>query len=267
MKMTNSFLYLLLSVALISVSCVSKKSFDALQAEKDDLAMKLEQLQKDLDETTQTQQAELASLRESNTTLTSQKNALDAELAKTRRDLETKLTDVQTSVDDKQRQLDQLRSEINSAFADVETAVTSSNQRITEIENFLYLDLDDEINFRSGASNVDPSDRETLQTLADMLKNNPNVALIIEGHTDSRSINTDRYQDNWDLSVARATAVVRKLIGLGVNPEQLIASGRSQYMPEGDNASRDGRATNRRTEAILVPNIGRLYRVFKDQNK
>lgn len=267
MKMKNTFFFLLLSFALITVSCVSKKSFDALQAEKDELAMKMDQLQKDLDASTAEQQAEIASLRESNSSLGTQKNALDAELAKTKREIETKLSNVQTSVDDKQRQLDQLRGEINSAFADVETAVTSSNQRINEIENFLYLDLDDEINFRSGAANVDPNDKETLMTLAEMLKNNPNVALIIEGHTDARSINSAKYQDNWDLSVARATAVVRKLIGMGVNPEQLIASGRSQYMPSGDNTTRDGRSENRRTEAIIVPNIGKLYRVFKDQQK
>ena len=97
-----------------------------------------------------------------------------------------------------------------------------------------------------------------------MLNNNPNVALIIEGHTDSRSISTDKYEDNWDLSVSRATAVVRKLIKMGVNPEQLIAAGRSEYMPTGDNTSSDGRRHNRRTEAIIVPNIGKLYRVHKN---
>lgn len=264
MNVNKTILTLFLGVVFISVSCVSKKSFDALQAEKNDLAMKLEKLQSDFDANKMTQEAELKSLKDANANLTSQKQALNSDIEKVKGDFETKMSTLKSSVDDKQRQLDNLRSEINSAFADVENAVTSSNQRINEIENFLYLDLDDEINFRSGSTGVDPNDEKTLSTLAEMLKNNANVALIIEGHTDSKTISNEKHQDNWDLSVSRATAVVRKLIKMGVNPEQLIASGRSQYMPMTDNTTSDGRKSNRRTEAILVPNIGKLYRVYKD---
>ena len=251
-------------LALSMSSCVSKKNFDALQAEKDEMSMKLDKLQKDLAESSAAQKAEITKLKEANTSLSSDKEALDADLTKVQSDLEMKLTKVQSSVDDKQRQLDALRGEINSAFADVETAVSQTGARINEIENFLYLDLNDEINFKSGSNAIDPNDQETLQTLADMLNKNPQVALIIEGHTDSRSISTDKYQDNWDLSVSRATTVVRKLIEMGVDPEQLIASGRSEYMPTADNESKDGRNNNRRTEAILVPNIGKLYKVSKE---
>lgn len=259
--------YLLTTIGfLLCISCVSKKSFDALEAEKNDLAMKLDKLQTQLTASEQEMQREIASLKQANTSLASEKEALDADLASVKGDLESKLTEVQSSVDDKQRQLDDLRGEINAAFADVEVAVSSSNARINEIENFLYLDLDDELNFRSGSSVVDPNDKETLQMLADMLKQNPNVAMIIEGHTDGRSISTDKFQDNWDLSVARATAVVRKLIKMGVNPEQLIASGRSEYMPTDDNSTSEGRKNNRRTEAIIVPNIGKLYRISKNSN-
>lgn len=263
MKLNINLFVLIIGIATLAASCVSKKSFDALQAEKDDLAMKLEKLQTDFDSANENQQQEIAALKESNSSLSTQKDAINADLEKVRGDFESKLSEVQSDVDDKQRQLDALKGEINSAFADVEQAVTSSNARINEIENFLYLDLDDEVNFRSGSAIVSPSDEETLQTLADMLNGNPNVALIIEGHTDSRSISNEDYSDNWDLSVSRATAVVRKLIKMGVNPEQLIASGRSEFMPMDDNTTADGRKNNRRTEAILVPNIGKLYRVAK----
>ncbi|MEL6390401.1 MAG: OmpA family protein, partial [Bacteroidota bacterium] len=225
------------------------------------LTTRLDKLQSDFDASKTAQEAEIMKLKESNTSLSSDKAALDADLQKAKKEFDSQLTEVKSSVDDKQRQLDALRGEINSAFSEVETAVTATGARINEIENFLYLDLDDEINFRSGSNRVDPNDEETLNTLADMLKNNPNVAIIVEGHTDSRSINTDEYADNWDLSVSRATAVVRKLIDMGVNPEQLIASGRSEYMPVDDNESADGRKNNRRTEAIVVPNIGKLYRL------
>ncbi len=262
MRKTTLLIALLVFATLLS-SCVSKKNFDALTAEKEEMAMKLDKLQQDFTASKMAQEEEIMKLKEANQSLNSDKATLDADLARVKGDMEKKLSAVQTSVDDKQRQLDALRGEINSAFADVETAVSQTGARINEIENFLYLDLDDEVNFRSGSNAVDPNDKETLQTLADMLNNNPNVALIIEGHTDARSISTDKYQDNWDLSVSRATAVVRKLIKMGVNPEQLIASGRSEYMPTADNETKDGRKHNRRTEAILVPNIGKLYRVSK----
>ena len=264
--MTKSTYIVILMGLMLSVSCVSKKSFDALEAEKNDLAMKLDKLQQQMDASEMEMQKEIESLKQSNMSLTNDNQTLESNLASTKGDLESRLTEVQSSVDDKQRQLDDLRGEINAAFADVEVAVSSSSARINEIENFLYLDLDDELNFRSGSSTVDPNDTETLQMLADMLKGNPNVAMIVEGHTDARSISTDQYRDNWDLSVSRATAVVRKLIKMGVNPEQLIASGRSEYMPTDDNDTADGRKNNRRTEAILVPNIGKLYRISKESN-
>jgi chemotaxis protein MotB len=263
MRMKNTLLCFFVGLAVLTTSCVSKKSFNALQAEKDDLSMKLTKLESEFAATKAAQEKELMELKNSNSTLASDKNVLNANLEKVKGDLDSKISEMQSNVDDKQRQLDALRGEINSAFADVENAVAGSNARINEIENFLYLDLDDELNFRSGSAAVDANDTETLKTLAEMLKGNPNVAIIIEGHTDSKGISSDKYQDNWDLSVSRATAVVRKLIKMGVNPEQLIASGRSEFMPTDDNSTSAGRKNNRRTEAILVPNIGKLYRVAK----
>ena len=266
MKLRYTYTLVIVCTILLG-SCVSKKSFDTLQAEKDDLAMKLEKLQSEFDQTTQNQASELEALKESNATLTSQKNSISSDLQKAKGDFDNQLAEVKSSVDDKQRQLDQIKAEMNAAFSHIDKAVSSSNQRINDIESFLYLDLDNEINFRSAGNVVDPSDKETLEMLANMLKNNSEVALIIEGHTDSRSIANEDHQDNWDLSVSRATAVVRKLVSMGVNPEQLIASGRSEFMPADDNSTSDGRKNNRRTEAILVPNIGKLYRVHREINK
>ena len=263
MKFNTTLITLFLGVAILS-SCVSKKSFDALQAEKDDLGMQLDKLQADFNAAKASQDAEIASLKDANSNLSSQKSALNSDLDKAKSDFDMKIAKVQESVNDKQTQLDALRSEINSAFADVENAVAGSNARINEIENFLYLDLNDDLDFKSGSARVDPNDKETLQMLANMLTGNPNVALIIEGHTDSKAVlDGKEYKDNWDLSVSRATAVVRKLIDMGVNPEQLIASGRGENMPTADNETAEGRAANRRTEAILVPNIGKLYKISK----
>ncbi len=246
------------SLLLLS-ACVSKKSFNAIQAEKDELSSKLAKLEQEF----ATTKTDVAALQSSNASLMSDKNALNADLEKTKGDLNTQISAVKSNVDDKQRQLDELRGEINAAFADVEKAVANSKTRITEIENFLYLDLEDEVNFRSGSTKVDPNDEATLQMLVDMLKNNPTLAIIIEGHTDNKGMTSGKYQDNWELSVSRSTAVVRKLIKMGVNPEQLVASGRGEFMPTGDNTTKDGRNENRRVEAIVVPNIGKLYKLAK----
>jgi chemotaxis protein MotB len=87
---------------------------------------------------------------------------------------------------------------------------------------------------------------------------------MVEGHTDSRSINTDKIADNWDLSVLRATSVVRKLQDqFKVAPEQLIASGRSSYQPLVDNDSNANRAKNRRTRIILMPNIDKFFALME----
>ena len=83
---------------------------------------------------------------------------------------------------------------------------------------------------------------------------------MIEGHTDSRTINTDKIKDNWDLSVLRATSVVRALQkDFGVAPEQLIAAGRSSYQPLTDNDSKENRARNRRTRIVILPNIDKFF--------
>ena len=262
MKSFKTLLALVLGIALVSTSCVSKKSFEALQGEKDDLGMKLEKLQADFDATKTSQDSEIASLKQANANLSTQKSSLDADLMATKKEMDSKIAEVQANVDDKQAQLNALRAEINSAFAEVDNAVSGSNARIKEVENFLYLDVANEVDFKSGSTRVSGDDTETLEMLANMLKGNPSVALIIEGHTDDKQILDGKaYKDNWDLSVARATEVIRALIDMGVDPDQLIASGRGENMPVADNETADGRAQNRRTEAILVPNIGKLYKL------
>lgn len=260
MNVNRTLVLAVLSIALLS-SCVSKKSFEALEAEKNVLAMQMEKLQADFKASEMAMQEELTAIKETNSSLEKDKMTLSSDLEKTKGDFTSKLSQVQASVDDKQNQLDALKGEINAAFADVEAAVSSSSAKINEIENFLYLDLSDDLNFRSGSNSINPNDTETLEMLANMLKSNPKVAMIIEGHTDSRSIANEKYQDNWDLSVSRATTVVRKLVKMGVNPEQLVASGRSEFMPSDNNETKEGRENNRRTEAILVPNIGKLYKL------
>lgn len=264
MKSAPKIGILLITIITLS-SCVSKKNFLALQNEKDELAMNIEKMRISL-------QSQITDLQEQNVELTQDKESLNENLV----NLETQLTDteekvkeVEFNLKEKQYQIAQLWNEMDAAFTGVEEAMVTSNERIKELENFLYLDLDEVPGFESGSDSVNADDTETLKKIADMLLENPAVTMVIEGHTDSRPTKNDKYRDNWDLSVSRATQIVRKLIELGVNPKQLIASGRGEYMPKVANDENDPEAqeANRRTEFIIVPNIGKIYKVYKNKQK
>lgn len=126
----------------------------------------------------------------------------------------------------------------------------------------LYVSLQEKLLFKSGSAMVDPKGKEALEKLAVVLINTPHITIDIEGHTDSIPI-TGKYQDNWALSVARATAIARILINdYGVDPHSIIASGRSKYFPVASNSTPEGRAKNRRTEIILSPDLTELFKLL-----
>ncbi len=127
-------------------------------------------------------------------------------------------------------------------------------------ETVVMISIADDMLFNSGSYRVSSKANDILKKLADVINSEPSLDVMVEGHTDSRGINTEKIQDNWDLSVLRATAVVRKLQKqFSVAPEQLIASGRSSYQPLVENDSRQNRAKNRRTRIVLMPNIDKFF--------
>jgi chemotaxis protein MotB len=110
---------------------------------------------------------------------------------------------------------------------------------------------------------VNPKGKEALGKLAEVLNQNPDITVDIEGHTDSIPIR-GKYQDNWDLSLARAASIVRILtIDYKVEPMRIVASGHSQYDPVQTNSTPDGRALNRRTDIILSPKLDELYKLLQ----
>ena len=263
MKKSFTTLFVAFMVIGLMSSCVSKKKFSELQSEKDALAAEMDQLRTDLE-------GQIKDLNDKNSSLESKNSSLSSDLSSVKGDLKgakDNMMKMEASSKEMKGDLETLRGEINAAFSDVENAVTQSNQRITEVESMLYLDLEDDVNFRTASDAVSAEDSETLEQIATMLKDNPNLTLVVEGHADKRSISTDKYRDNWDLSTSRSTQVIRKLLKLGVNPEQLVASGRAEFAPAvtDDPNSKETLAANRRTEFVLLPNIGKLYKVFKSQ--
>ncbi|MFI5151297.1 MAG: OmpA family protein [Bacteroidia bacterium] len=124
----------------------------------------------------------------------------------------------------------------------------------------VYVSMSDKLLFKSGSATVEDKGQEALQKLAEVLNKNADIDIFIEGHTDNIPIKNSKYADNWDLSVARATTIVRMLIDKNaVNPKRLTASGKGDNFPFASNDTAEGRAKNRRTEIILSPKLDELF--------
>ena len=133
-------------------------------------------------------------------------------------------------------------------------------------ETVVMISIADDMLFNTASYKVGNKADKILKKLADVINSEPSLDVMVEGHTDSRSINTEKVSDNWELSVLRATSVVKKLQNqFKVAPEQLIASGRSSYQPLVENNSSSNRAKNRRTRIILMPNIDKFFAMMEAQ--
>lgn len=124
----------------------------------------------------------------------------------------------------------------------------------------VYINLSDKMLYKSGSYQITDRAGEVLQKIAQIAKSRPNLELMVEGYTDNVSINTNCIKDNWDLSVLRSTSVVKALQNTyGIDPNRLVAAGRGEYNALADNATAEGRSTNRRTRIILLPKLNEFY--------
>jgi chemotaxis protein MotB len=127
-------------------------------------------------------------------------------------------------------------------------------------DTLVMISISDKLLFNTASYNISNKANDILQKLANIINSEPSIEVMVEGHTDARTINTPKLADNWDLSVMRATSVVRKLQNdYNVAPEKLIASGRSSYQPLVSNDTKDDRAKNRRTRIVILPNIDKFF--------
>ncbi len=140
----------------------------------------------------------------------------------------------------------------------------NSDELTVEMKNGkVYVSLSDKLLFKSGSADVEEKGKDAIKKLAEILNKNPDIDVLIEGHTDNKPIKTDKFADNWDLSTARASNIVRLLSDENkVNAKRLTAAGRGEYMPKVSNDSPEGRAKNRRTEIILSPKLDELYKMI-----
>lgn len=218
----------------------------------------------------------LADLKEQYNTLSGQNGNLQDKLSAISTDAENKQRQLQSSrqqIADQQRRLQQLQAlidqqkakaaELKKKMADALVGFNSNELTVSTKNGKVYVSLQENLLFPSGSAQVNAKGKQALGKLAEVLNVNPDISVNIEGHTDSIPIR-GRFEDNWALSTARATAIVRILVNdYKVDPVRVIASGHSQYDPVLPNATPEGRAKNRRTEIILTPKLDELYKLLE----
>jgi chemotaxis protein MotB len=128
----------------------------------------------------------------------------------------------------------------------------------------VYIDISDKLLFKSGRYEVTDQAKTVLGKVAAVLKNQPDIEFMVEGHTDNVPYRNGILLDNWDLSVKRATSVVRILQNqYGLDPAKIAAAGRSQYKPVGENSSTEGKAANRRTRIVILPQLDQFFKLLE----
>lgn len=262
----NKYLTLLLIVFLFG-SCVAKRYLRqsqmetaAVRADSAQLANKISSLQAQMAELN----TKIANLNSQNSQLGEQTAAQQNQLSQSRETLQQqqqRLQQLQALLSEQKAQSDQLKNKMTEALK----GFNSSDLSVYQKNGKVYVRLSENLLFPSGSAVVNPNGVDALSKLAAVLNLNADVAVNIEGHTDSIPIR-GRFKDNWDLSTARANAIVRVLVdNYKVDPLRVIASGHAYFDPIETNSTPEGRAQNRRTEIILSPKLDQMYKLLEMQ--
>ena len=155
----------------------------------------------------------------------------------------------------------QSKDSLNLALVmNLKRSLSDVNDEDVQVEvkgGVVYVSISDKLLFQSGSSRINEEAERVLEKLASVINDHNDLNILVEGHTDNVPIANSCVKDNWDLSVKRATSVVRTLQeDFYVSPERLTAAGRSEYLPKEDNTTEAGRSINRRTEIIITPQTG-----------
>jgi chemotaxis protein MotB len=169
---------------------------------------------------------------------------------------ENRLNELESFISRQDSVMNALNNVVKNALIGFKSDELSVEQRNGKI----YVSMSDKLLFKSGSASVEEKGKQALKKLSEVMIKNPEIGIQVEGHTDSLPISTVRYKDNWDLSVDRAVNITRILTNdYHVNSKSITASGRAEFQPKASNATPEGRAQNRRTEIILVPQLDLLF--------
>ncbi len=265
----------LLAGTFLTVSCVSKKKYVALENQYNDTRSTLSKTQLEKEEI----EAKYAKIEERVATY----NNKIQSLTDTNNSRLEQIENVVISQNDKEKMKKALANVNQQELAQAKTLQDSMNLiisynlkknldtnliaegeeddiKIDIDETVVMITISDKLLFSSGSFRVNPKADNLLERLANVINSEPALEVMVEGHTDAQTVKDGAYiKDNWELSVERATAVIRKLQDdFNVAPEKLIAAGRSSFHPLTENETKEGRASNRRTRIVILPNLDKF---------
>ncbi len=283
--MTKKILIVAILIATLS-SCVSKKKYVELETdymntkgelqkttvEKDNLEAKFAKIEKRVE----VYNGQINSLQDDNNSL---QKSNDEKMAFVGDDLTVLPKDIRENLDNTISKLSPeelagaktLKDSMNIAISyKLKKSIADDNLGqdidVNIDKTVIMISVADSLLFRSGSFRINTKAYSFLQKLADVLESEQSMDVMIEGHTDSRTIHTDNIIDNWDLSVKRSTAIARLLQNkYKVDPSRLIPAGRSSYLPLTNNETRENRARNRRTNIIILPNINKFFALLAEE--
>ncbi len=230
-------------------------SYDKLVANKDQLMASNQGETKKLIQKYQLTQEEL--LRKEDSLKTKEKALTEVSSQLLLR--EARVAELQRILDSKDSAVKALKETVTKALL----GFNNNGLTIEQKNGKVYVSLEERLLFASGSTVVDPKGEEALKKLGEVLEKNTDISVLIEGHTDNVPIKGGNIKDNWDLSVLRATSVVRILSKNDkINPVRLTPAGRGEYLPIDTGSSADARKKNRRIEVILTPKLDELLEVL-----
>ena len=237
----NRLFYILCFVCLLFLSCVSKSKYLELESDLQNTQQQLEQNQK-----------ELTDLQDKHSDLENEKQ----NLVQTSRDLNLKLQKEKAVVKEKTKVISTLEETKNKIEEGLKEQIANQQVKIEDIEGKLKLTFIDKILFNSGSTKINKKGKEILLSFTESIREDRDHNILAEGHTDNVSVGSalkSKFPSNWELSTARASAVVRYLQeDGGIEPERLSAIGYSYFKPVASNDDEEGRSQNRRIEIILT---------------
>ena len=275
---------ILLSICtmLVLTACVSKKDYLALQEKQKETQDLLNTATVKLNACLSDQAAanarleglkeQLADMRRSNEALIKSSQDLTELTSKGAQNLEKSLESLKERDLKITRLQDALTRKDSVTLAIVtnlkkEVGINDPDIEVNVEKGVVFISIADKLLFKSGSYNVTDRANEVLGKVAKVINSKPNFEAMVESHTDNVSYRKPPLLDNWDLSVKRATSVVRVLESLGVNSQQLIAAGRSSYVPLVENDTAENRAKNRRTRIVVLPKIDQFYEMIEEEMK
>jgi chemotaxis protein MotB len=266
----------LMVTGLLLASCVSQKKFTELEELQQNTKNLLDAATVKLNTCNEEKEAALASLATlteqnqflkannqdlinniGNLTTLSQKGAENLEMSlESMKEKDIRIQRMQDAVTKK----DSVTLALVTSLKGVLGNMSDEDIEINVEKGVVYVSISDKLLFRSGSYTVTARAKEVLGKVAKVVNDKPELEFMVEGHTDNVPIKIDGIVDNWDLSVKRATAVVRILENdFGVAPARMTAAGRSYYIPVADNDTASNRAKNRRTRIVVLPKLDQFY--------